>query len=135
MADDVATEVATVITPEAVASFLSRCTRAPQRFLYPCNAKDRAPQNCCYSFRRADGAIARVIICECEYTEGGTGWRVWPCALLLCCWLAMHEDVLRGTSVLELGCGLGLPGQAAAALGASSAAVSDCLPQLLATCR
>ena len=46
-----------------------------------------------------------VRVLECAYTEGGTGWRVWPCALLLACWIAAHaaELELSTLSALELG--------------------------------
>ena len=104
------------------AAFLERCARASpsaesSRFFYPCNAKHREPRRCAFAFRRrtpvsvATGpATIEVRVAECEYTEGGTGWRVWPCALLLACWVAEHESelALAGSRVLELGCGLGL---------------------------
>ena len=81
--------------------------------------------------------MAVIQIEECQYTEGGTGWRVWPCALLLSCWLAANEVDLglrtKGVRVLELGCGLGLPGLTAAALGAAKTVLTDCLPLLLRT--
>lgn len=125
------------IAPSATAEFLTRCSRQEQRFFYPCNAKHREPQPCTFSFRRGSGrGSATVRVEECSFEEGGTGWRVWPCALLLACWLASSEHVLglsHGTTVLEVGCGLGLPGLTAAALGAADAVLSDCLPVLLGT--
>jgi predicted nicotinamide N-methyase len=130
------------VSPAATARFLTKCARKPDRFFYPCNAKHReTPARCIYRFRRqctptttAATEIA-VYLAECAYSAGGTGWRVWPCALLLSCWLVARAPSLRlsqrRTSALELGCGLGLPGLTAAALGARRAVLSDCLPELL----
>ena len=125
-----------VVPAASTADFLDRCARASDRFFYPCNAKHREPKHCTYAFRRAEGDAIEVRVAECEYSEGGTGWRVWPCALLLSCWLAAQHEAelsLRGVRVLELGCGLGLPGLTAAALGAAEVVLSDCLPVLLRT--
>ena len=144
----------TPVGPAATAAFLAKCAKTPDRFFYPCNAKHRdKPARCAYSFRRIkapttktggkqqqlpcteDKALISVRLAECEYSEGGTGWRVWPCALLLSCWLVAREATLRlderRTRALELGCGLGLPGLTAAALGAEISVLSDCLPALL----
>ena len=126
----------TVIAPESTATFLARCARAHDRFFYPCNAKHREPQSCTYVFRSSGVAeVVEVRVVECTYCEGGTGWRVWPCALLLSCWLAAERRELQLPTlrVLELGCGLGLPGMTAAALGAAESVLSDCLPILLRT--
>jgi hypothetical protein len=126
----------TVIAPESTANFLARCARAHDRFFYPCNAKHREPQSCTYVFRSSGVAeVFEVRVAECTYCEGGTGWRVWPCALLLSCWLAAERRELQLPTlrVLELGCGLGLPGLTAAALGAAESVLSDCLPILLRT--
>jgi hypothetical protein len=126
----------TVIAPESTANFLARCARAHDRFFYPCNAKHREPQSCTYVFRSSGVAeVFEVRVAECTYSEGGTGWRVWPCALLLSCWLAAERRELQLPTlrVLELGCGLGLPGLTAAALGAAESVLSDCLPILLRT--
>ena len=95
----------------STAAFLSRCARAPQRYFFPCNAKHRTPVACNFIFARQRRApVAEPIsVCvhECDWGAGGTGWRVWPCALLLACWLSMHEEEIgmRSCSVLELGCG------------------------------
>ena len=154
----------TFVGAASTAAFLLKCAKAPDRFFYPCNAKHRdTPARCTYAFQRAtrcEEGAARVSssaasssssssaagpaqlsirLAECEYSEGGTGWRVWPCALLLSCWLVANEARLqlleRRASALELGCGLGLPGLAAAALGARDVALTDCLPVLLSTIR
>ena len=108
----------TPISAAATAAFLSKCAKNPGRWFYPCSANHRAPRRCAFEFLRkadADGTGPRTLqvrVAECAYTEGGTGWRVWPCALLLAAWLVAQEQELqlRGRRVLELGCGLGLPG-------------------------
>ena len=43
--------------------------------------------------------------------------RVWPSALMLAAALTQHPELVRGRRVLELGCGLGLCGIAAAKAG------------------
>ena len=116
-----------VVSSSSTAAFLLRCARAPQRWYYPCNAKHREPVCCSFELRPAP---VPVLLHECAWSDGGTGWRAWPCALLLACWLARGGSV-RGRSVLEVGCGLGLPGLAAAALGAARVVLTDCLPRLL----
>lgn len=47
-----------------------------------------------------------------------TGHAVWPCGMLLCDWLVEQADLgcMDMSSILELGCGLGLAGLVAAAL-------------------
>ena len=66
------------------------------------------------SFFDADGVEDAAIAQE-----------VWPCAAMLCRWLARHEDEIRGSSVLELGAGTGVCGLYAAALGASRVLLTD----------
>ena len=59
------------------------------------------------------------------WTRGvGTGGRVWPCAGALCRYLA-RTDAVRGRRVVELGCGTGAVGCFAAALGATSVALTE----------
>lgn len=123
------------VDPTATAAFLLRCARKPDRWYFPANAKAREPVCCAFTLclaRSVPGSVD-VHIQECAYTEGGTGWRVWPCALLLAVWLTGHavELGLEKLWVLELGCGLGLPGIVCAALGAVHVDVTDCLPRLL----
>lgn len=127
----------TVVEASTTASFLLRCSRAPNRFFYPCNAKARQRRPCTYRLRQAGEPAIEVFVDECDYREGGTGWRVWPCALLLACWLSAHHEELDlgGSRVIELGAGLGLPGLTAAALGAQLVRITDCLPRLLHTVR
>ncbi|KAL1519376.1 hypothetical protein AB1Y20_022902 [Prymnesium parvum] len=122
------------VQPTAAAAFLLRCARNPDRWFYPVNAKARGPVACTFRLCVAENApVVEMNILECPYSDGGTGWRVWPCALMLTCWLATHasELFLQDLSVLEVGCGLGLPGLACAALGAASVDITDCLPRLL----
>ena len=123
----------TRISSDATAAFLVRCTRAPDRFFYPANAKARTPVCCVFQLNVAGTGQANVLLHECEYTQGGTGWRVWPCALLLACWIAANAPALclPRCRVLELGCGLGLPGVASATFGAAQVDVTDCLPLLM----
>lgn len=129
-------EKLTKVPPRSTSAFLVRCAREPDRFYYPCNAKARDPVHCAYEFNVAQRQDSvSIVVRECEYVDGGTGWRAWPCALLLACWLAKHahELELDDAAVLELGCGLGLPGLTAAALGARRVVLTDCLPRLLRT--
>jgi len=49
----------------------------------------------------------------------------WECSLRLCQILAHHSSALRGKRVIELGCGLGLPGISAGLLGASAVLITD----------
>ena len=131
------------VSAGSTVEFLTRCIRKPDRFFYPCNAKHRdIPARCCFVLHRPlHMSELHVRLVECLYSQGGTGWRVWPCALLLSCWLATHEAELQlaprhgkgGKKVLEVGCGLGLPGLTAAALGARDSVLTDGLPQLLRT--
>jgi predicted nicotinamide N-methyase len=44
--------------------------------------------------------------------------HLWPAARALVTWMAERPDMWQGRSVLELGCGLGLPAMTAAKLGA-----------------
>lgn len=130
----IAAEEWTRVPASATGAFLQKCAKVPSRFLYPCNAKDHEPRRCIFAVARSAGRpTVHVRVAECAYSEGGTGWRVWPCALLLACWMAANEDELhlKDATVLEIGCGLGLPGIAAAALGAPRTVLSDCLPLLL----
>lgn len=55
--------------------------------------------------------------------QTGTGGEVWQSAHALCRWLPSIE--LHGASVLELGCGTGIGGLFAAALGASRVLLTD----------
>ncbi len=44
--------------------------------------------------------------------------EIWPSSILLAEWCAAHAEAIRGKRALDLGCGLGLVGMAAAAHGA-----------------
>ena len=123
----------TDVPAAGTAQFLQKCAKNPGRWFYPCSANHRDPRRCTFEFLQSSVPV-HVRVEECAYTEGGTGWRVWPCALLLAGWLVgqARELQVQGCRVLELGCGLGLPALTAAVLGAESVA-SDCLPVLLRT--
>ena len=86
----------TAVPPRSTSAFLLRCAREPDRFYYPCNAKARDPVHCAYEFNvaRRQRSVS-IVVRECEYVDGGTGWRAWPCALLLACWLAKHAHELE----------------------------------------
>lgn len=51
---------------------------------------------------------------ECETPLAGVGMQVWRGALLLADYVVQHSAALRGSTVLELGCGCGLTGLVAA---------------------
>lgn len=54
-----------------------------------------------------------------------TGLTVWPVGLALCEHLAAHPGLVEGKRTLELGCGAGLPGLLALALGAAHVTFAD----------
>ncbi|PON48405.1 Lysine methyltransferase [Trema orientale] len=68
-------------------------------------------------------------LCDSVTGRALTGAWVWDSALVLAEWLAAAQDQLefslRGKSVIELGAGAGLPGLAAALLGASRVVLTD----------
>ncbi|CAM9535063.1 unnamed protein product, partial [Ectocarpus sp. 4 AP-2014] len=53
-----------------------------------------------------------------ERGQGQQG-RAWDCSLVLAKYLDQRPEEVRGKRVLELGCGVGLPGVAAAVVGAT----------------
>jgi len=58
--------------------------------------------------------------------ELGQQFRAWDCSLVLCKYLQTYmQGYLPGKKVLELGCGLGLPGLVSAELGASNVILTD----------
>ncbi|KAL6771905.1 hypothetical protein ACKKBG_A28230 [Auxenochlorella protothecoides x Auxenochlorella symbiontica] len=59
------------------------------------------------------------------------GLDIWPGALALCNYLAMHPSLVGCRRVLELGAGMGLPALLAAKLGCSSALLTDYEPLVL----
>jgi len=97
------------------------------RFL-SASAPSAAPPCRCYQF-----GAAEVWIQETSYAAGGLGWRVWPSAARLCSRLAASPQLLSGSSVLELGAGVGLTGLLASRLGAANVCLTDALPGLLHT--
>jgi 16S rRNA G966 N2-methylase RsmD len=62
---------------------------------------------------------------QATWDEAGTGSMVWPAAEVLCGWMSKNAHVLRGSHVLELGCGTGACGLFAAGLGAASVLLTD----------
>ena len=50
---------------------------------------------------------------------------VWDCSLALCKYLEKHPDIVACKRVVELGCGIGLPGFVSASLGASSVLLTE----------
>jgi predicted nicotinamide N-methyase len=56
--------------------------------------------------------------------------RAWECSLRLCRVLEVREGLCKGARVLELGCGLGVPGLVAARLGAALVLLTD-MPDVL----
>lgn len=57
--------------------------------------------------------------------------ELWPSAVALSRELVVHPHWVRGKQVLEVGCGLGLPGIVAGKLGADSVRLTDLLPGAL----
>ncbi|CAM9826957.1 unnamed protein product, partial [Pylaiella littoralis] len=55
----------------------------------------------------------------------GQQGRAWDCSLVLVKYLEKYPEEVRGKGVLELGCGVGLPGVAAAVLGAAEVTLTD----------
>lgn len=53
------------------------------------------------------------------------GAQVWPAAAALCRWLRETQDEIRAKRVLEIGCGTGVCGLFAGALGASKVVLTD----------
>jgi ribosomal protein L11 methylase PrmA len=68
-----------------------------------------------------------------ESLAGSTGQKVWDSALLAVRFLEAHPEHVRGKQVVELGCGTGICGLAAAAVGASEVLVTD-MPSVVAYC-
>jgi len=58
-------------------------------------------------------------------SDAGLGGRLWPSAGALCRWQRGVADEIRGSHVIELGCGGGAVGIYAAALGASDVTLTD----------
>ncbi|CBN76293.1 conserved unknown protein [Ectocarpus siliculosus] len=59
-----------------------------------------------------------------ERGQGQQG-RAWDCSLVLAKYLEQRPEEVRGKRVLELGCGVGLPGVAAAVVGATEVILTD----------
>jgi hypothetical protein len=73
-----------------------------------------------------------------EFLESGrqTGHAIWSASQLLIDYIHSHSaDLVKDRAVLEIGCGLGVCGSAAAALGASHVTLTDGDPDILAKVR
>ncbi|KAI9349269.1 hypothetical protein DFJ73DRAFT_760641 [Zopfochytrium polystomum] len=70
---------------------------------------------------------APLQISELSYTAAGLGWQTWGCAVLLSQLIANSRETVTvaGATVLELGCGTGLAGIAAARCGARRVWLTD----------
>lgn len=60
------------------------------------------------------------------------GLDIWPAAFELCTYLAAHPSLVLGSTVAELGAGVGLPGLLAARLGAKRVILTDYEPHVVA---
>lgn len=58
------------------------------------------------------------------------GLDIWPGALALCNYLAIHPSLVYGRRVIELGAGMGLPGLLAGQLGAYHSLLTDYEPMV-----
>ena len=59
------------------------------------------------------------------------GEQVWRGSLVLCDWLLEERHAVRGSTVLEVGAGVGVPGILSAKLGAQAVTLTDALPTAL----
>ena len=67
---------------------------------------------------------------EASIEDGGLGHCVWDSGVALSIWLSMNaRETVHGRRVLELGSGVGITGIAALLAGATSAVLSDFIPQ------
>eukprot|EP00741_Cyanophora_paradoxa_P003399 tig00000704_g3302.t1 len=71
-----------------------------------------------------DGADA-LSLCVVQRARGEYGNYIWPSARILAEYLWRRRELVEGRTVLELGCGVSLPGLAAAALGAKRVLLTD----------
>lgn len=72
-------------------------------------------------------------VCDPNTGKALTGSWLWEAAVYLADWVATQSRIefqLQGKTVLELGAGSGLPGLAAASLGASRVVLTDIAPLL-----
>lgn len=119
----------------SVRGVLGECLADPNRWTLQARTDSSRPGTRLYRFSAADAdpqAPVDVSVRETEWSEGGTGCRVWPSALLLGQWMMEQKGAFAGKSVIELGAGVGLPGLLAARLGAERVTLTDCLPGVLA---
>ncbi len=73
---------------------------------------------------------------ECGERCGVPFWAVaWPGALMIAGWLLAHPEIVRGRSVLDLGCGGAVAGVAALLAGARALVANDVDPVALHVAR
>lgn len=78
------------------------------------------------SGQRLNILVKTELAGEGEFAEHyETGGRLWRSIGALCRWLASQRGTLRGSSILELGCGTGAGGLYAASLGATRVVLTD----------
>ena len=61
--------------------------------------------------------------------EGGL--KVWDCSIDLVHYIARNIDIVKGKTILEIGCGQGLPGVLALKLGSTEVCFQDYNPEVL----
>lgn len=92
-----------------------------------------------FSVAGDDGAKRTLRVNVREVMESGRnfGLYVWDSALILSELLCQLPHLVKGQCILELGCGVGLPGIVAAKLGAASVTLSDAdiFPHVLHNCK
>jgi len=77
-----------------------------------------------------------VVIQEHRALVGSTGTKVWNSSLLLAHWIVEHgEQWISGRSLLEVGCGTGLPGLVAKKAGAARVRLTDGCADVLPLCQ
>lgn len=60
---------------------------------------------------------------------------IWPSAIGLAQYLVQHPEVVQSKTVIELGCGLGLPAIVSAKLGAAAVTATDFHPACIPYCK
>lgn len=130
------------VSYRAARAFLEKCSRRPERMRLLCSksATRCGGDNIIVSVEISEGGPV-VKVREVSMRDGWTGCRFSPSAL----WLALtvassnrygvyrrdcEQDEGRVPCALELGCGVGLVGMAAHAVG-FRATLTDCLPKQL----
>ncbi|CAN0117211.1 unnamed protein product [Ascophyllum nodosum] len=77
-------------------------------------------------YHRAGLGRVGTVMGDIHFERGlGQQGRAWDCSLVLVKYLETRPEEVRGKGVLELGCGVGLPGVAAAIAGAEQVILTD----------